>query len=96
MTRAAAQHNSPEALIWLLKAGCPYELPQLLAVPVMTAPWARRSLLRQVLTRLETLDKFATASPSLFSLAERWRLLEVNAEEWEHLIARFRASAYLP
>ena len=96
VTHAAARSHSPEALLWLLKAGCPYELPHLLAVPVMTAAWGRRSKLRQILTRLETLDKFATASPSLFSLAERWRLLEVNTEEWEHSIARFRASAYLP
>lgn len=92
VTHAAARYNSPEALIWLLKAGCPYELAPMLSVPGVTAVWARRSKLRQVVTRLKTMHKLATASPRLFSLEGRWHLLEVSDAEWERALARFPPS----
>lgn len=96
VTRAAARYNSPEALLWLLKAGCPYELHELRAAPAVTAAWGRRSKLRQIVSRLETLTLLSTASPSLFSLEERWQLLEASDAEWERAVARFGPSPALP
>jgi hypothetical protein len=97
VTRAAARDNSPESLLWLLRAGCPYNLEELRLAPAMTAAWGRRSKLFQIVTRLETLTLLATASPSLFSLPERWRLLEASDPEWERATrARFKPSPALP
>jgi len=96
VTHAAAQHNSPDALLWLLKAGCPYNVEQLVGVPAMTAVWARRSRVRQIVSRLETLTLLLAASPSLFGAAERWQLLEAPEADWERAVARFKPSGALP
>jgi hypothetical protein len=93
---AAARCNSPEALLWLLKAGCPYDLQAMMSVPVMTGTWGVHSKLRKLLTRLKQLTLHSTASPSLFSLEERWQLLEAPDVEWERSVARFLPSPALP
>ena len=96
VTRAAARYSSPEALLWLLKAGCPYELHELQAAPVMTGAWGVHCKVRKIVTRLGYLALHSTASPSLFSLAERWRLLEASDAEWERAVGRFGPSPALP